>query len=81
MTNTKYDALREMREARLAVRPAVLVRPARAGRKLEEVVPVDQSPTDARPSVKVRGPSYRYRDPEKWRAYMRAYMRKRRGGS
>jgi hypothetical protein len=35
-----------------------------------------QEPVDsAKPST---GSTYRYRDPEKWRAYMRDYMRKRR---
>jgi hypothetical protein len=35
-------------------------------------------PADDRPPGARRRTTYRYRDPDKWRAYMRDYMRRRR---
>lgn len=68
MTNTvtnKLDQLRMMRE--LNVRPI--------GRSLPTVNPV---PAKAAPASVAGGSTYKYRDADKWRAYMADYMRKRR---
>ncbi len=49
-------------------------------------VPVEKVPKKIKKpkkevAVSKRGPpAYKYRDPDKWRAYMREYMRKRRVG-
>jgi hypothetical protein len=41
--------------------------------------PATLSPEEAPAAKESAGGTYRYRDAEKWRAYMRDYMRKRRG--
>jgi hypothetical protein len=49
-------------------------KPAPAADPMANVVPI---PGVRKPRVARGGPStYRYRDPEKWRAYMRAYMQR-----